>query len=134
MREVDALNPNRLDGMGIAISGLCLVHCLAVPVGSALLPLVAHSIALPEWMHLALLSAALPVAATALWQGWRRHRQAAAAAVGAAGLVLLGVGLAFHEGLVGAADPELADRIATAMGALLLAGAHWRNWRLMAAR
>ncbi|NJS14882.1 MAG: MerC domain-containing protein [Sphingopyxis sp.] len=83
---------NRLDKLGMAISSLCLLHCLAVPVGAALLPMMSHGLALPEWLHLMLLSAALPVAASALWQGWRRHGRMGIAMLGAGGLALLGAG------------------------------------------
>lgn len=123
-----------LDRIGVAISSLCLIHCLAVPVTAALLPLASRAVAMPEWVHMALLSAALPVAAAALWQGWRRHGRISIAALGIAGLSLLGVGLAFHEEMIATANPALWDRLTTSAGAIMLATAHWRNWRLRTAR
>jgi hypothetical protein len=120
-----------LDRVGMAISSLCLVHCLAVPVTAALLPLAATSVTMPEWAHLALLSAALPVAAVALSQGWCRHRRALVLLLGLGGLTLLGLGLAFHEAIIPTAGPVFWDRTITSIGALMLASAHWRNWRLL---
>lgn len=130
MRKVKAVTMKRLDGIGIGISALCLVHCLAVPLGTALLPLFAQSLAMPEWVHLVLLSAAFPVAASALWQGWRRHGRIGIALMGAVGAGLLALGLMFHEGLVGVTDPVMGDQVATGVGAMMLAGAHWHNWRM----
>ena len=53
-----------MDRLGIALSTLCLVHCLLLPVLLAVLPLVAISyvpewLDESEWLHLALL---VPVA------------------------------------------------------------------------
>jgi hypothetical protein len=124
--ESRTMAKDALDRIGIVISSLCVLHCLA-----ALLPLAAQSLAMPEWLHLALLSVALPVATVALWQGWRRHGRAAILLLGASGLTLLGTGLAFHEGLIPVANPAAWDRTMTSIGAVMLASAHWRNWRLM---
>lgn len=130
MIHTNPVSMQRLDSVGMGLSALCLVHCLILPVAAALLPLAAGALALPEWFHLMLVSLALPVAASALLQGWHQHRQLGALMTGAAGLTLLLLGLAFHEGVIVLADPALGDRISSSAGATLLAWAHWYNWRL----
>jgi hypothetical protein len=124
------MQPGRLDQFGMTISALCLIHCLLLPVAAALTPLVARSLALPEWVHLALLSAALPIAIAALGAGWRQHRRSGIAVVGLLGLALLGGGIAAHEGWLGGTDGAWLDPVLTSIGALLLGGAHLLNWRL----
>lgn len=110
-----------LDVAAIGLSGLCLAHCLALPVAAAFLPLLgAWSEA--EWVHLAFLAAAIPVSVTALVRsgGWRK---APVASLAIAGLGFLTVGAlgwpteAWETGL-------------TVLGGLMLATAHLLNWRL----
>jgi hypothetical protein len=125
----NVMKPGRLDQLGMTLSALCLIHCLLVPVAAALTPLIARSLTLPEWVHLALLSTALPVAIAALGQGWRRHSAPRIAALGALGLLLLAGGIAAHEGWLGGTKGAWLDPVLTSLGALLLGSAHWRNWR-----
>ncbi|OHD08940.1 MAG: hypothetical protein A3E77_08350 [Sphingopyxis sp. RIFCSPHIGHO2_12_FULL_65_19] len=115
--------------MGLALSLSCLLHCLALPLLLLLAPALSRWIALPEGVHAAILMLALPAAAIAMRDGWRRHRRIVPAMLAAAGLGLLALGLLAHEGWMAAADPEAADRMLTSMGALVLAAAHLLNWR-----
>ena len=48
-----------IDGPAIALSGLCLLHCLALPLLSAVLP-IAGVWAEAEWLHKAFVIAAIP--------------------------------------------------------------------------
>ena len=106
-----------IDGVAISLSGLCLIHCLLLPVVSAMLPL-AGSWAEIEWAHKAFVVAALPFSLLAL---------ASARATGiiggliASGFILLAAA-AFAEPLH---DQETAM---TLMGGLLLAGGHALRW------
>lgn len=109
-----------LDRWGIMISSACLVHCLALPLLGAMLPLFAASLPADEWVHPLLLGAALPVTGLALLRGYRRHRRARPALIGCLGLALI-AGALFS----GAA----AEAALTAAGGLLVAGAHVLNWR-----
>jgi len=118
---VSSTTSRNLDLAAIGLSGLCLAHCLALPMAAAFLPLLgAWSEA--EWVHLLFLAAAIPVSATALARsgGWRR---APVATLAAAGLLLLTAGAlgwpveAWETGL-------------TVAGGLLLATAHVLNWGL----
>ncbi|WP_293643732.1 MerC family mercury resistance protein [Sphingopyxis sp. RIFCSPHIGHO2_12_FULL_65_19] len=124
-----AARPRLADLMGLALSLSCLLHCLALPLLLLLAPALSRWIALPEGVHAAILMLALPAAAIAMRDGWRRHRRIVPAMLAAAGLGLLALGLLAHEGWMAAADPEAADRMLTSMGALVLAAAHLLNWR-----
>ena len=124
-----AARPRLADLTGLALSFTCLLHCLALPLALLLAPALSRWIALPEGVHAAILLLALPAAAIAMRDGWRRHRRLAPATLAAIGLTLLALGLSAHEGWIAANDPEAADRLLTSVGALTLAAAHLVNWR-----
>lgn len=106
---------------------LCLVHCLALPLVIAALPMLARALALPESVHVWLLAFAIPASGAALLAGHVRHGAAWPLGAGGVGLLLLAVGaLAF--GGSGAETPL------TVSGGLILASAHIGNWRLRHAR
>ena len=107
--------PSRFaDFTAIGLSGLCLIHC----VGAMLLFGVA---ALASGLvHGLLFAFALPLAAWALWRGFRQHHHRQILHLGGAGLMLMLAGLVLHgQGVV--------EAVATACGVLLLGLAHWRN-------
>lgn len=86
------------DLAGIALSSACLVHCLALPLALLIAPALGGWLALPEWLHAAILLLALPAALVAMTDGWHRHRRWTPLLLAAAGLGLLALGLAAHEG------------------------------------
>ncbi|MFC0153435.1 MerC family mercury resistance protein [Xanthomonas dyei] len=112
-----------LDTSAIALSGLCLLHCLALPLLAVALPLLgAWSRA--EWVHVVFAAAAVPLSGFALWSTHRRH------ALPAPVWVLAGLGLAgLALGASGIAGGTLETPI-TVTGSLLLASAHLLNLRL----
>ena len=111
-----------LDGAAITLSGLCLVHCLALPVAAGFLPLLARW-AEAEWVHLAFAALALPVTGLALW---RTHRRAP---LPGALLAMAGGGLALLlAGAMGWPAHALETPL-TVAGALLLAATHLCNLR-----
>jgi hypothetical protein len=124
-----AARPRLADLTGIVLSFTCLIHCLALPLLILLAPALSRWIALPEGVHAAILLLALPAAAIAMRDGWRRHRRILPAILAAIGLGLLALGLSAHEGWIASAGPEAADRLLTSVGAFTLAAAHLVNWR-----
>ena len=61
-----------LDLTAVGLSGLCLVHCLALPLVIALLPFLARYS--DGHLHLQMLTVVLPLSTLALTVGFRRHR------------------------------------------------------------
>lgn len=119
MKTTNAL----LDASAIALSSLCLLHCLALPLLAAMLPLMGVW-AEAEWVHALFVAIAAPVTGFALWRAHRQHRLPVLAITGAlAGLLLLlagAVGWPSHE----------AETPMTVVGSLLLASTHvWNAWR-----
>ncbi|WP_171891014.1 MerC family mercury resistance protein [Xanthomonas axonopodis pv. vasculorum] len=112
-----------LDSSAIALSGLCLLHCLALPLLAAALPLLgAWSRA--EWVHVLFATAAVPLSGYALWSTHRRHALPVPvwvlALCGLTGLVLGASGLA----------GDALETPVTVTGSLLLASTHLLNLRL----
>ncbi|MEP0643767.1 MerC domain-containing protein [Parasphingorhabdus sp.] len=103
------------------LSGLCLLHCLGLPLLLILLPALASFIALPEEFHLFAVLLALPVSLLALAIGARQHKSIVPLAVGIFGLLFLAVALTekFHSDEI----------ILTVIGASGLLFAHINNWR-----
>lgn len=111
-----SLSPRTGDLVAIGLSGLCMAHCLALPLAAALLPM-AGAWAEAEWVHWAFALIAAPISA---WSLTRRPR--------AVPILLGGLGL----GLLFAGAAEFpshdAETLVTVTGSLLLALAHGLNW------
>jgi len=112
---------SRLDRWGMAISTLCLVHCVALPVALAFLPAFVSVLPGDEWVHPLLIGLALPVTGLALWRGYADHGQLAPALIGSAGLLLIGAALFFRG--------TIDEQVLTVGGGLVVASAHLLNWR-----
>jgi hypothetical protein len=111
-----------LDRIAIGLSGLCLLHCMA---GFVLLGLFALS---SDWLdhrvHVVGLMMAMPLAAVALWRGWRRHGRLPIGLLGAAGLVVMAASLLVAHG-------ETTEMLVSMVGVSLLAFAHWQNLKAL---
>jgi hypothetical protein len=119
------------DATAAALSSLCLLHCLLLPVVLTLLPLAGmhgtghhHG---PAWVHWGLLALAIPFSVQALRRGFRRHGDHGPWRLAAVGFALVAVGALAHEWAP-------MEQLLTVAGGLMVAGAHWWNWRGGAAR
>ncbi|WP_164156316.1 MerC domain-containing protein [Sandarakinorhabdus rubra] len=113
-----------LDRVALGLSGLCLLHCMA---GFLLLSLFALT---GDWLdhrvHIIGLVVAMPLAAVALWRGWRRHHRGDIGVMGCLGLGIMAVSLVVQHG-------ALAEMLVSMVGVSLLAFAHWRNLKALSA-
>jgi len=94
-----------LDGTAVVLSGLCLVHCLALPLIVVGLPFLSGF----SEGHLGI--------------GFRRHHDSRVIVAGAIGMLLLTIGGTIAHSQYGI----VADRSLTVLGALTLAAAHFYN-------
>jgi hypothetical protein len=111
-----------LDVSAVGLSALCLIHCLALPALSLLLPFLGLW-AQAEWIHVAFIAAAAPIAVLALVDlRARKPHSWIILGIAASGLALM---------LAGAVEFPSAsyERPLTVVGGLLLSGAHIANWR-----
>ncbi len=113
----------RLDRAAVAISGLCAVHCLALPALVVVFPLLSGFAEDDAWFHQLLLFFIIPISVVALVLGFRRHRATIVLVLGTAGIAILTlVALHGHDilGITG-------ERWATTAGGLTLAAGHIIN-------
>ncbi|MBL6749815.1 MAG: MerC domain-containing protein [Nevskia sp.] len=116
----------RLDRLGIVLSGICIVHCLALPLLLAALPLVGGSVFGGHAFHEWLLVAVVPVSLVALGFGYRRHGDANVMRLGGAGLALLCFATYGYR-LVGLSEDW--ERAISIVGGLIHAAGHVLNFR-----
>ncbi len=105
------------DGVGAGLSGLCVVHCLVLPLLLVVLP--GMTLLLDESVHRTLVLVLSFSAVLAFIPGYRLHRRRLPALLAGLGLPLLIVG-AYGEG-------NVPETIVTVAGSLLLVVAHAFN-------
>lgn len=110
------------DRMAIAASAACLVHCLALPLIIAALPVLSSVLAVPEAFHVWMIAVAIPISAVALIRTGSAAADRKTVSLAIVGLTGLVVG-----GLVAGSTRYEAG--VTVCGASLLAAAHIRNGR-----
>jgi hypothetical protein len=108
------------DGLGLALSLLCGLHCLVLPAASLVLPLL--GIGEAPWVHQAFATAALILAA-----GLFRSTPGFRPTVKVQGMALIGLVLLFSGARH--ALPHVAETLLTLAGGTCLATAHLLNAR-----
>ena len=121
MNQAPARSTDWLDGAAIGLSGLCLLHCLALPFFVGALPMLMPFT--ESHLHAQMLYFAVPLSIIAIGIGYARHRNPRVVIAAIAGLSLLVFGATVAHGSLGLA----ADRLFTISGSLVLAAAHLWN-------
>ena len=111
-----------LDRMAIALSGLCVVHCLASAVLVAMLSTVGGMVGDPIF-HEVGLGLAIVLGAVALGRGVRHHGRLLPLGIGALGLGLMAVAMLLPH------DGGHAEALCTVIGVAILALGHELNRR-----
>lgn len=114
------------DKFAVSTSTICVVHCVAVPFLISVFPAIGASIFGAEAFHVWLLWAVIPLSVFGLTLGCRKHKNMKVMATGALGVsIIVFAALAGHDFL-----NDLGERVATVTGALIIAWAHIRNYRI----
>ena len=108
------------DASGMALSGLCIVHCLALPLMASFLP-VAGVLAEAEWIHKVLVLFVLPISGWVIFRSLKTDGNLVFLGFAICGLVLL-ISAAFIHALHDLETPL------TVAGASMLAFAHGWRW------
>lgn len=114
-----------LDGFAVILSAACMVHCLLLPLALTVFPMMQGTMVDEEQFHLIMLFFILPSSLIALTIGCRKHKDTLTLALGATGLIILALTALFGHDWFG----FLGERIATTVAGVILAGAHFRNFR-----
>lgn len=120
MRAVFLSIRDRLDRVGITLSGLCLVHCLLGLVLVAVLGVGGEWLLAPV-IHRAGLALAIGIGIVTIGLGVMRHGRLGPLFLAAAGLSLMAGGLFVEHGV--------KEATLTIVGVVLLASAHILNLR-----
>ena len=113
------------DRIAIALSTICIVHCLAMPFVIAVLPLAAFTVGGDGHFHTLMLWFVVPTSLLGFGLGVRVHRRADIVALGVAAIAVLATAALWGHA---AWDPSV--EVFTNVGAsILLATAHWWNFR-----
>lgn len=111
---------DRLDRVGVLLSGLCAVHCLASLLLVSFLGLGGEVLLSPA-IHRFGLALAVLVGAVTIGIGVRRHGQRGPLLIGSAGIALMASAVIVRHGAV--------EAFLTIAGVALVATAHIRNLR-----
>lgn len=113
------------DRVAIALSTICIVHCLAMPFVIALLPVTALALGSDGHFHALMLWFVVPTSVLGFALGFRVHRRAGIVLLGAVAIAVLAVAaLRGHS----AWDPSV-ETLVNVAASVVLAAAHWRNFR-----
>lgn len=113
------------DQVAIALSAICIVHCLAVPLAVAILPIAAISLGDSEHFHGLMLWLVVPTSVVGFGLGYRLHRQAGLVVAGGVGVLVLAAAAVYGH----SAWTETVEVIVSVIGSLVLGGAHWLNFK-----
>jgi hypothetical protein len=123
--ELGMLLSKYFDRVAIALSTICIVHCLAMPLVIAVLPIAAFAFGGDGHFHSLMLWFVVPTSVLGFGLGLRVHRRADIVAMGAIAIAALAVtALRGHS----AWDPSV-EVLVNVAASVLLAAAHWRNFR-----
>ena len=113
-----------LDRIAISLSAICIVHCLAVPLVVAVLPIAVLGLGAESHLHAAMLWLVVPVSIVGLIMGLREHHRVKIAVAGMLGLAVIAFASIYGHGQW----PFSIEIIVSVLGSVLLAGAHWANF------
>ena len=113
-----------MDTAAVVLSGVCMLHCLALPIALTILPIVNVTLLDESTFHLIMMVVILPISVIALTIGCRQHKDKLTLTLGSVGLLILTLTAIFGHNLLGLTG----ERIVTSIGGLILAAAHIQNY------
>jgi glucose-6-phosphate-specific signal transduction histidine kinase len=128
-QSLPKLGPS-LDGMAIALSAACVIHCLLLPVLIILFPILGSTVLADESFHRLLLVLIIPSSALAFYLGCRQHGDGSVLWLGLTGILLITLAAAVGVAGLGAGG----EKLLTGAGGALLASGHVINFRRCRAR
>ena len=120
-----ANNQAPLDAIAVVLSGVCMLHCLALPLLLTVFPIFNVALLSEYVFHLLMLLFILPASLVALMIGCRLHKDKMTLVLGTIGLPALTITAFFGHQLFGLTG----ERIVTSFAGLILACAHLQNYR-----
>jgi hypothetical protein len=110
------------DRFGIGVSGICAIHCLALPALISVLPLWPALASAQEWMHPVFITLLAPIVYFAARRG---HFEFKITAILISGLMLVIAGWLIGHYWLG----FWVETTMTLAGSIILITGHWMNYR-----
>ena len=115
----------KTDKAAIGLSLLCVVHCLVTPIAIVMFPALGATFLEGETFHYVLLFLVVPISLFSLGLGCRKHGHRDILLLGMSGVFLLCLIILVGEETLG----ELGEKLSTVAGAVVVASAHFRNFK-----
>lgn len=112
------------DRIAIALSAVCILHCLAVPLLAVILPIAFVGLGTDAHFHEWLLWAVVPTSLFGFGFGLRYHQRYWIPSVGTIGLVIV----AFAAIVAHASWDRWQEMLLSTIGSVVLVVAHWFNF------
>lgn len=131
--DVQSNMQERLDKFAILLSGLCAIHCIALPIFVSILPLLSYTTRHGNhfhefWFHQFILIFIVPVSLLAIISGYKTHRKLLPAVISMIGLIILAFVATFAEQLlVYRVIPPAGETLLTLTGGVIHALGHLLN-------
>ncbi|QMU61704.1 MAG: MerC family mercury resistance protein [Gammaproteobacteria bacterium] len=121
------------DRFAIALSSLCAIHCIALPIAASVTPLLISTVEHGHdshefWFHQFILFFIIPVSLFALVAGYRCHRKNLPMLIGGLGLCILVTVALFAEPLIhNHLLSPTGETVLTIIGGIIHAAGHISN-------
>ena len=115
------------DRVGIWLSGICVVHCLTLPLALLALPFFPGLVPAHEWIHPLFAAMLFLTTLPAAFGAWKRHNSGSLAL-----LLLSGLGVVLLALWMGDLLGIYAEDGLTIVGSAILIVGHWKNGRACA--
>jgi len=121
------------DRFAVALSSLCAIHCIALPIAASVTPLLMSTINYGNtmhefWFHQFILIFIIPVSIFALATGFRCHKKNLPMLLGGLGLSILVIVALFAEQLISQhVISQTGETILTVIGGIIHAAGHITN-------
>lgn len=113
------------DRAAIFLSGLCIVHCIALPVFLLVFPTLTLWHVDDEAFHLVMLYLVVPISLLALISGYRQHKKHHLLGLGLSGLMVLAISAFVDHDVIG----HHGELLLTVTGSIMVALSHYYNAR-----
>jgi hypothetical protein len=121
---VNKLLRSFFDYIGVSISAICAVHCLALPVLAISAPYLIGGLIASEALEWGILLTSATLGITSVVAGHLKHRSYAPVRYLSVALFALFVGVIMHD------TNPIAHAIFMVLGGSLMAATHWANLKL----
>ena len=113
------------DRIAIALSAICIVHCLVLPLLVALLPLAVVVFGEAGHFHELMLWLIVPSSVVGFYLGYREHGRVGIGALGVVGMALITAAALLGHGQW----TSWLEAGVSLLGSMVLVGAHWINFQ-----